>query len=232
MMHSENSRWEKFCLHKRRWLLLMLLFLFIIGVLIWYIHESVEACDRAERYVEEQFLKKMNEVHFRHTEFALSGLKSYLSEGGSEFEKRKNLEWVAINLEAVVLGNYMDDFSRYYHYVDEKSDFFPDEFDELFTTYANLARMWSESETFPERAAVELFQEEVARLREFFKVSDTGEIDPESDSQVAGRSTYRDFGTAMGALIEQIELPYIKENLSYVLYHYGRLESPNIDGGS
>ncbi|MGX8797000.1 hypothetical protein ACR6HW_13090 [Fusibacter sp. JL298sf-3] len=225
MMHSENSRLEKLFLWKYRWLALLL----IVAMLIWYIHGIVEARNRAEQHIEELFFQKMDEVHFNRVNFAISEIESYLSEGGSEFVKRKKLEWVANDLEEIVIGNYMDDFGWYYRYIDEKSDFNPAAYEELFTTYANLARMWSEAETLPERATVELYLEEVARLGDFFKVSDTGELDPESDSQVAGRSTYRDFGIALGALVEQIELPYIKENLSYVLYRYGRLESPNID---
>ncbi|MGX8797001.1 hypothetical protein ACR6HW_13095 [Fusibacter sp. JL298sf-3] len=221
-MENQISRWEKFYLNKRRWLLLLL----IVAVLVWYIYGIVQERNRAERYVEEQFLKKMNEVHFRHTEFAIMGLEGYLSEGGSEFEKRRDLEWVAKCLEGVALGNYMDDFGRYYHYVDEKSDFYPDVYEELFTTYASLVRMWSESEELPERASVELFREEITRLRNFFKVSDTGEIDPEGDSQVAGRTTYRHFRVAISTLVEQIEFTYIKENLSVGLYYYAMLEPP------
>ncbi len=224
-MENQNSRWEKFCLHKRRWLLLLL----IVGVLVWYIYGIVQERNRAEQHIEEQFLQKMKQVHFNRVNFAISGLKSYLLEDESELVKRRKLEWVAIDLEEVVLGNYMDDFSRYYHYVDEKSDFNPAAFEELFTTYANLARMWSESETLPERATVELYLEEVARLGDFFKVSDPGELDPESDSQVAGRSTYRGFDIAMKELVEQIELPYIKDNLTELVYRYVGLESPNID---
>ncbi|MGX8797002.1 hypothetical protein ACR6HW_13100 [Fusibacter sp. JL298sf-3] len=226
-MENQNSRWEKLYSYRRRWLLLLLLL--IVGVLVWYIYGSVQKCNRAEQHIEEQFLKKMNEVHFHHAKFALSGLESYLSEDVSEFVKRKNLEWVAKDLDGIVIGNYMRDFGRYYHYIDDESDFYSDAYEALFTTYANLARMWSESETLPERATVELFREEVARLHNFFKVSATGKVDPEVDSQVAGRSTYRGFDTALKELIDQIELPYIKENLHEWVYEYAGIESPSID---
>ncbi len=224
-MENQISRWKKFYLYKRRWLL----FLLIVGVLIWYIYGIVQKCNRAERYVEEHFLQKMEEVHFMHIRDTLIWVDNYLSEEESEIEKREYLEWAARDLGGVVLGSYMYDFSRYYHYVDEKSDFYPFAYDELFTTYVNLARMWSKSETLPERATVELFREEVARLRNFFKISATGKVDPEGDSQVAGRSTYRGFDTAMKELIEQIELPYIKENLHEWVYEYAGIESLIID---
>ncbi len=224
-MENQISRWKKFYLYKRRWLL----FLLIVGVLIWYIYGIVQKCNRAERYVEEHFLQKMEEVHFMHIRDTLIWTDNYLSEEESELEKREYLEWAARDLGGVVLGNYMNDFSRYYRYIDEKSDFYPFAYNELFTTYVNLVRMWSEAETLPERASVELFREEIARLHNFFKVSDTGKVDPEGDSQVAGRSTYRGFDIAMKELVEQIELPYIKENLHEWVYEYARLESPNID---